>query len=335
MFEIAIVGFDYALGTAILGLNDLLTLSGVTWNRIHRHAATPRFRVTVASADGRAICCINRLQLLPHGALDALPPPDVLIVPTIGGNLARTLELNPRIVDYLQQIDRARTLIAGNCTGVFFLAEAGLLDGKEATTHWGFADIFRQRYPKVRLKPEQMMTHCDNILCAGGGHAWFDLGLYLVERFCGHEAAVETAKSFVIDMGRKSQFSYSPLDARKQHGDAAILAVQHWIDQHASESFSLDSLAQGHGLSVRTLIRRFKKASGETPLAYTQAVRLERACKLIETRPIGIEAIAHQVGYEDVSSFSRLFKEKTGLSPSHYRERYKRFSPPLAQDGEA
>lgn len=230
---------------------------------------------------------------------------------------------NPAIIRLLQSTQAERTFVASNCTGAFFLAEAGLLNGKDATTHWGFVDKFRKRYPNVNLKPEQLITESDNLLCAGGGHAWFDLGLYLIERFCGREVALETAKAFVIDMGRQNQMSYSPLDAKKQHSDLTIKNIQYWIDQHFTTPFVLDEIAREYGLSVRTLIRRFKQATGETPIAYAQAVRMEQARKLLETRSLSIAHIAHQVGYEDISSFSRLFKQMTGLTPGHYRARYK------------
>jgi transcriptional regulator GlxA family with amidase domain len=323
MIRVAIIGFDGAFGSAITGPSDLLSQSGITWNRIYGQPRRPRFTVEVVSAGGKPITCVNNLRLQPHGALETLPPPDVLIVPTIGGSIEQTLAINPEIIAYLQQVDCTRTVISSNCTGAFFLAEAGLLEGKDATTHWGAADLFRQRYPNVLLKPEQMITQSGNILCAGGGQAWFDLCLYLVERFVGHAAAVETAKGFVIDLGRRSQFSYVPIEARRQHSDPYVHAIQAWIDKHYVQPLSLEQLQKEHGLSVRTLIRRFKKATGDTPLAYIQAVRMEEACKLLETQRMSIESIAYQVGYEDISSFSKVFKQMTGLPPSHYRERYK------------
>jgi transcriptional regulator GlxA family with amidase domain len=213
-------------------------------------------------------------------------------------------------------------LICSNCTGAFLLAESGLLDGKRATTHWGYQAQFRARYPNVKLEPENMLTHDGKLLCAGGGNAWFDLGLYLIERFCDHETAIEAAKAFVIDIGRTRQLSYSPLLNKRFHNDDKILQLQDWMHQHYVEPFSVNRLIELSNLSSRTLHRRFKQATGETPNSYLQLLRIEDAKKRLEQTHDSIEQITHAVGYNDLSSFSVLFKEKTGLSPRLYRSRY-------------
>ena len=246
----------------------------------------------------------------------------MVLVPSIGGEVEKTVARNPEVVETLKQQAANSIQIASNCTGAFFLAEAGLLDGRKATTHWAHAERFRKRYPTVNLIPEQLVTADGNIFCSGGGHSWFDLGLHLIELYIDHETAIESAKAMVIDAGRDSQLSYFSLNQNKYHNDDAIKSIQEWIDDHYAEDFSLAWLAEEKAMSPRTLIRRFKSATGESPLAYLQTVRIEMAKRLLETSKQTIAEITQNVGYEDVSSFSKMFKRKVGLSPREYRGRF-------------
>jgi len=318
----SIVCFDQALATSIIGISDLLAYCGVTWNYIHRQSRQPGFDVNLVSRTGSQVECVNGVCLKTHTRFEDVLSSDIVIVPTIGGNIDKTLRDNPAVISFLQRLNTQDTIIASNCTGAFFLAEAGLLTGIEATTHWGFVDIFRERYPDVELKPEKMLTHSGNILCSAGGHACFDMGLYLIERFHGHDTAIQSSKSFVLDMARTSQLSYAPIELNRQHDDDLVHRAQQYLDEAYQESVSLEQLAQRLNTSVRTLIRHFKTATGDTPLNYLQTLRLEHAKKLLESTRLGVSDITHAVGYDDISSFSRLFKRKTGLTPGHYRERY-------------
>ncbi len=323
MITVTVIGFDYALASAITGISDLLFLTGVSWNRLHYQEPSPKFKVQIASRDKKPISTLNNLSIMPHCSLEEAEGSDVYLIPTICGDVEKTLELNPDIIEALQQANNSSCFFGSNSNGSFFLAEAGLLDGKLATTHWGFETLFKTRYPKVNLKTEQLITIDDNVLCDGGGLAWFDLGLYLIELFCDHETAVGAAKTFVIDTDRPTQLSYSPLVSKKLHQDKTVLGVQYWIEEHFNSPISIDEISTQFGLSQRSLIRRFKAAARTTPSHYLQEVRLDAASKyLIQTNKT-IEEITHAVGYEDISSFSKLFKRKTALSPTSYRARFK------------
>lgn len=324
MISVAILGFDYALGTTITGVIDLLMFAGVTWNRINQQPVRYFFDVKIYTSDGGATHCANGINIMSHGCFDEIQQADIVLVPTIAGNIDQTLANNPDIIQTLQRLANTQTLIASNCTGAFFLAEAGLLHGKVATTHWGFVNEFKQRYPDVKLQVEQLVSHDGNILCAGGGNAWFDLGLYLIERFCNHETAVGTAKAFVLDMGRSNQLTYSPTLNKRYHNDELILMVQSHMEEQFDKAISLEKLAEQFNLSTRTLSRRFKQATGETPNHYLQAIRLEAARKLLEETNLSLPKITLSVGYEDVSSFSVLFKKNMGITPGSYRDRYRR-----------
>jgi transcriptional regulator GlxA family with amidase domain len=335
MINIYILGFDQALASAITGIVDLFALSGVTWNRIQQQKTAMAFNVQLASEQGRNIQCINNLLLAPHcsfgdldNALNQQPAEvlesNILVVPTIGGPIQQTLDNNPQLIQLLRKAHRAGWTIAGNCTGNFLLAEAGILDGKAATTHWGFESDFKQRFPQVKLQAEQLITRDENIFCAGGGIAWFDLGLHIIERSIDFETAMQTAKAFVIDYRSDTQLSYSLMRIAKPHQDEMVNTIQAIIEQDCTLSLSIEKLASQYNVSQRTLIRRFNSALGMPPNTYLQSVRIEQARKMLEESDYNVDTVMNKIGYEDASSFRRLFKKKTGLTPTEYRNRFRR-----------
>ncbi|WP_404364053.1 GlxA family transcriptional regulator [Marinobacter sp.] len=324
MIRVSVLGFPGALASTITGMIDLFQMAGVTWARIQGQEPEQCFSVRLLTVDGEPCHCINGLTLPAHGSLDDGAPGELVLVPTIGGPILSTLARCSREMTWLSdQVDRG-TNIASNCTGAFLLAEAGLLDGMEATTHWGFSDLFRERYPAVNLRPEQLVTVDGTIACAGGGMAWLDLGVFLVERYAGARTARELAKAFVVDAGRRSQAPYSALQTRRYHQDETILELQHWLDQNHRQPVASADLSRISGLNSRSLLRRFKAATGDTPRNYLQLMRIEAAREILETTTTSVEEVTQQVGYDDVSSFTRLFKRHTGLPPSDYRARFRR-----------
>lgn len=340
MINIYVLGFDQALASAITGIVDLFALAGVTWNRIQHQETAMAFNVQLASEKGNNIQCINNLLLAPHcsfsdlektlthkpsnAPISNIQESNILVVPTIGGPIQQTLENNPELIQLLRKANNAGWTIAGNCTGNFLLAEAGILDGKAATTHWGFETEFKQRFPQVNLQADQLITRDENIFCAGGGIAWFDLGLHIIERNIDFETAMQTAKAFVIDYRRDSQLSYSLMRIAKPHQDDVVNNIQALIEQDCTISLSIDELANQHNVSQRTLIRRFNSALGMPPNTYLQSVRIERARKMLEESDFNVDTVMNKIGYEDASSFRRLFKKKTGLTPTEYRNRFSR-----------
>ena len=336
MINIYVLGFNQALASAITGVVDLFALAGVTWNRIQQQDTAMAFHVQLASEQGKNIQCINGLQLAAHCSFSDVesiiekqcskltPETNILIVPTIGGPIQQAFNNNPALIRLLNKANIVGWTIAGNCTGNFLLAEAGILDGKSATTHWGFETEFKQRYPQINLQAEQLITRDENIFCAGGGIAWFDLGLHIIERSVDFETAMQTAKAFVIDYRRDSQLSYSLMRIAKPHQDELVHKIQELIEQDCTISLSIDELAIQNNVSQRTLIRRFNNALGVPPNTYLQSVRIERARKMLEESDYNVDTVMNKVGYEDSSSFRRLFKKKTGVTPTEYRTRFSR-----------
>ncbi|KAA1176237.1 helix-turn-helix domain-containing protein [Marinobacter salinexigens] len=325
MYTVSVIGFDSALASAITGIIDLFRLAGVTWARIQGDSPQSFFQTRLLTRDGGPCRCINGLTLLADGSWNSpeTAQSDLIVVPTIGGPIVPVLEQNPELVTWLSHQNKEGLQLASNCTGAFLLGEAGLLNGREATTHWGFSNQFRTRFPSVICRPEKLITVDGPIACAGGGMAWWDLGVYLVERYAGPEVARQLAKSFVIDAGRTSQAPYSALQAKRYHDDAAITKLQDWLDGNYAARVTLERMADEAGLTCRSLMRRFKAATGDSPTTYLQLLRVEEARRRLESSTATIETITREVGYEDVSSFSRLVRRHTGLSPSDYRARFR------------
>jgi len=329
MKHVIIAGFNGALATTITGVIDILSLTGVSWQRIMHEEPEPQFKVWLASADGLPIHCINHLDISAHLSFDeVMQDPNLLddlfaiIVPTIGSSIEHTLARNPEMITFLRWGYAQQLVIAGNCTGNFFLAEAGLLNGKRATTHWGYKAQFEARYPSIQLKADQLITVDGHVYCAGGGLAWFDLAIYIIEKEFGYDWALQTAKAFVIDYRRESQLSYGLSRLAQRHSDELIAKIQCYFEDHYNQPQALESISEQFNVSKRTLIRRFKAALNMTPYSYLQQVRIEVSQKLLAETQLTPEQVVHKVGYEDMSSFRRLFKQHAGLTLAEYRQRF-------------
>lgn len=307
--------------------------AGVFWNLLNGEPLEPRFRVTTASLDGQPVRIDPTLSLTPHCAFADLPPPDLVFVPAgglepdvlceRGYDIDTVIERNAEVVDWLRHWKKQGAQIAAVCSGVALLAESGLLDGKRATAHWGLADIYRERFPKVHWCHELLVTDCGDLYCGGGINAAADLTLYLVEKFCGRETAAQCARALLIEMPRTWQTAFTHFSMRSSHGDECIHRAQQWLQEnYASTDISLESLAAELGMSNRNFARRFKAATGDSPLNYLHSLRMAVAKQLLESERLGIAGVADRVGYTDILFFRTLFKRHTGLSPSDYRQRF-------------
>lgn len=213
-------------------------------------------------------------------------------------------------------------VLVSTCGGAFLLAETGLLAGRPATTHWLFADQFRDRFPDVRLDIDKMVIEDGDIITAGGLMAWTDLGMRIVDRLLGPTVMIETGKFLLIDASGREQRHYSSFAPRLTHGDEAVLKVQHWLQERAGRAVSVGDMAGKAGLEERTILRRFKGATGMKPIEYVQNLRVGKARELLEFTKRSIDQIAWAVGYEDATAFRRIFHRIMGLSPGDYRNRF-------------
>ncbi|PXB80521.1 AraC family transcriptional regulator, partial [Pseudomonas aeruginosa] len=204
----------------------------------------------------------------------------------------------------------------------FWLAQAGLLDGKEATTYWRFYREFAERFPNVLLNQEKHLTDADDLFCASGVTSACDLYIYLIERFCGGSVAQAVARDTLYEVQR----SYTPgrigFGGQKLHHDPTILQIQQWLEDHFADKFRFEDVARDHGMSIRNFMRRFQAATGDKPLHYLQRLRIETAKGMLSSTRKSIKTISYEVGYDDASFFARLFRQHTELSPHHYRRQF-------------
>lgn len=317
---VVLVNDGYA-STAIAPL-EVFSSAGVLLNAFHGREPRPRFRVTVASVDGGPVRSAHGMAVAPQVSIDEVKETDVVIVSAVGLDIDGAIESHRPLLPWLQHWEQRGACVAAACAGVSFLAEAGLLDGRHATTHWALTDEFARRYPDVDWHTDSFITEDGGVLCGGGVYGVIDLSLYLVEKFCGRDVAVECAKSMLVEMPRLNQLGFAAMPLTTRHGDAAIVRVEQWLQRDLAQTVRFDAVAARAGMSPRNFERRFKAATGRTPRAYLQALRVLHARQLLEQGGRSIQQVAASVGYEDVAHFRALFRRHTGLTPAQYRERF-------------
>ncbi|MEX1349498.1 MAG: GlxA family transcriptional regulator [Desulfobacterales bacterium] len=297
---------------------DVFKGAGVYWNILNDRAPEPLFDVKTVSVDGNPVQTYDGLELKPDASIDDVDDSETILIPP--SDASETLE--PEVVSWLLDAHARGADIASICLGAFLLAKTGLLDYKDATTHWGYANRFRKEFPRVRLKQGEIITDEGNLLCSGGANAGGDLSLYLIAKYVNKEVAHQTARVMVMDADRKSQLPYLTYRFDKTHGDRGILDIQAWIEDHFNEDVTVDLLAARANMTRRTLERRFREATGESPRRYIQRIRVEKAKQFLQEGGMTFDEITYRVGYEDSSTFSRVFKKNTGLSPVLYKRKF-------------
>jgi len=319
VLDVTVLLLEGGYPSTAIGPIEVFHSAGLLWNRLHGEKEEPRFRVRVASIDGKMVQSLCALGLTPQCGIRDIRKTDIIILPASGLDLQERIASSTALLPWLRRWHARGAWIAGICSGVAFLAEAGLLDGRQATTHWAVAEAMRLRYPKVTWLPEQFVTEDGRMLCSGGLYASIDVSLYLVEKFCGHEVALQCAKSMLVSMPRSSQAGYSVVPLSRPHSDDRIRQAERYLQKHFDRGVSIDDLAAEMGMSPRTLIRHFKAATGRLPGEYLQTLRMSAAKELLESGNAPIQAVCEKIGYEDVAFFRSLFKRHTGMTPAEYR----------------
>jgi len=261
------------------------------------------------------------MKVIPHMGTDDCRNPDIIFIPVVFGDLT-TIISNRSLVSWIRRRNQQGTIICAVCAGVFLAAQTGLLDGRMATTHWNLSRAFKKRYPEVILKKERMIVDEGDIITAGGVTAFIDLSLYMAGRFGSLELSSALSRMLLIDPARRLQTPYFEYRFNTSHQDESILKAQHWMKENMASPLTVSMLAGKAGLGERTFARRFKKATGDSPLEYLQYLRIGKARTLLENTDEPVEIITYETGYEDASSFRRLFKRATGLSPTAYRKKF-------------
>jgi transcriptional regulator GlxA family with amidase domain len=259
-------------------------------------------------------------------ALGDCPAAAVVCVPEV--NLPPGEPLGDRFreeIEWLRQRHAEGATLAASCSGSMLLAETGLLDGWDATTHWGWCDILRTRFPEVTVRAQRALVvtgEGQRLIMTGGGTTWLDLALYIIARTVGLDDAIKVARVNLIDWHHSGQQPFARLARTRQVEDAVVARCQTWIAENYDQRNPVTAMVRLSGLAERSFKRRFQQATGMSPLEYVHALRLEEAKQMLEAGDLPIEAIANEVGYEDTGFFSRLFRRKVNLTPAQYRKRF-------------
>lgn len=313
--EFGILLYPGAQQSAVLGLTDLFLIAGRRHpSQAIRVSHWQEPRGTAGGGQGP----VRVHDTLPGATCD----PAVLILPP-SMEPPITPQVAAPLASWLRRHHAGGAALASVCAGAFLLGETGLLKGRQATTHWTYVDPFRSRFPEVRTDGDRLLIDDGDIITAGGLMSWTDLGLKLLDRFLGPEIMQDTARFLLIDPPGREQSWYSAFAPRLQHGDPAVLKVQHWLQASDGREISVAALAGVAGLEPRTFLRRFRKATGLTSSDYCQRLRVSRAQPLLQSGNLPVDSIAWQVGYNDAGAFRKVFARITGLTPGEYRQRFR------------
>ncbi|MBX2885111.1 MAG: helix-turn-helix domain-containing protein [Granulosicoccus sp.] len=313
--------------SSLFGLYDALSAAGKAWEIfVTGEPVRPIFDVSIVGPTCEPFRCASGTLVAPDLALDGAQGGDLVIVP--GMNLSATEPLGTSeqaSYDWLWNNHLAGSRVVAACSGAIYLAEAGLLDNKEATTHWAYGDLFRRYYSSVRLRLERSIcfeTAAQGVVTSGGTTAWQELALFLIANYGNVEHAVNAAKFWLMANRDELQAPYIPMIKSIPHADSAVQVAQSWIAENYTATNPVKKMAASSGIPATSFARRFRKATGFKPRDYVQTLRIEEAKHMLETSESSIAEIGFEVGYEDTPSFRRLFKRKTGLTPVEYRKMF-------------
>ncbi|MGX1928106.1 GlxA family transcriptional regulator [Flagellimonas sp. 2504JD4-2] len=251
---------------------------------------------------------------------------DLILIPALRPDkLDADLEQNKDFIPWiLHQRNVHNAEVASMCMGAFVLAQTGLIDGKQCATHWAGMELFKKMFPKVHLVSNKIVTDEDGIYSSGGAFSFLNLMLHLIEKYCGRATAIYLSKFFEIDMDRVDQNQFAIFQGQKDHDDSAIKEAQKFIESNVKDKISVEQLAKKYAISSRNFVRRFKKATQNTPLEYIQRVKIEAAKRSLESTEQNVNEVMYQVGYADQKAFRTVFKKYAGLSPVAYKSKYNR-----------
>ncbi|MEM7075645.1 MAG: helix-turn-helix domain-containing protein [Pseudomonadota bacterium] len=328
---IALLAAPETSASVLYGLYDILMSAGAVYpDMVNGAPGDELLNIKIVSADGKPFHCIGNIPVEPHAAVGDLETPDAVVVCDMYTSIYDVPRGRyPREIGWLKKIHSEGALLSSVCSGSLLLAEAGLLNGHEATAHWAYRDMFQRHYQRITFRNESVLclaAESERLVTAGGVSAWHDLSVYLIARYCGYKTAIETAKVFLISGHSEGQSPYSVMTRPMESNDGPISECQLWIADNYATSKPVEKMVKRSGLNSRTFSRRFRAATGFTPIEYVQALRIEEAKQMLETDDNTGEDIGTAVGYDDPASFRRVFKRGTGMSPAAYRKKFQRIS---------
>ncbi|WP_417453220.1 GlxA family transcriptional regulator [Kiloniella sp.] len=323
---IGLLAVPESSAAVIYGLHEVFSCVGTIWEGLTGQKTQSReMRPLIIAETTETIITKLKVPIAPDATFTDQARMDVIIIPDLFIEPDKQANWYSAI-NWLNSQREKGAVICSVCTGSLLLAQTGLLDGREATTHWSASKTFKIHHPKVDLKIERVLVPSGpehGIITSGGSASWTDLSLYLIARFCGEEEARRIAKIFLFGDHSQGQLPFAAMVRPRQHTDATISKCQTWIADHYDVTNPVAEMTTLSGLNPRTFKRRFHASTGYKPIDYVQSLRIEEAKHALETTIDTIDDISEQVGYEDGSSFRRLFKRLVGISPNEYRRRYR------------
>ena len=286
---------------------------------------TSPFKIDLVGLSQNPIIYQGLFSITPTATIDEIQKTDLIIISPISGNLEKEVENNRAFIQWIkkQRIENDSEL-ASLCKGAFLLAETGLLNGKSCATHWTAHAQFRRKYPSVNLIPEKIICEDNGIYSSGGAYSILNFTLYLIERYFGRETAIWCSKLSEIEFDRISQSQFIIFSGQKEHSDESIKQAQLYIENNYHQKLNIKEIAARVNLNGRSFLRRFKKATANTPLEYIQRVKIEAAKKKLESTTVTILEVMYDIGYNDEKAFRATFRKYSGLSPKEYRKKYNR-----------
>jgi transcriptional regulator GlxA family with amidase domain len=324
---VALLGTPEVSAATLYGFVDVLAGVRRDWQMLHGGPPTGSpFRPLVVSRDGQPFEAGNGVRITPDASFAQCPRPDVVCVTDLLIPPGTPLEgMYEAEVAWLRGAWEGGATLGSSCSGALLLARTGLLDGIDATSHWAYCDLLAREYPRTRWHADRGLVVTgpqQRILMAGSGVMWQMLALALIARFASPEDAMRAARINLMDLNQTSPIAYASLTHGGRADDPLIARCQLWAAQHYRSEAPVAQMAALSGLAERTFKRRFVQATGQAPLEYVHTLRLEEAKHMLETTELPVEAIALEVGYQDASFFSRLFRRRVALSPAQYRRRF-------------
>jgi transcriptional regulator GlxA family with amidase domain len=326
--EALILALPESAGSAIYGLIDVFASTGTLWIALVGDEPSGRLiRSKIVSLSREPFQCGNGIPVTPDMTLGEASDADIIVIPELW--LAPDDDLQdryPEVKEWLRSRHRAGSIIYSACSGAVLLAASGLLNGKSATSHWGYTDLFRRSFPDVRFIPEPNIVFADDtgrIVTAGGATAWHDLAIHIISRHCSPGEALHIAKVYLLQWHGDGQLPFASLVRRQAHADSVVRGAENWLRTHYREPQAVPGVVTECGIPERSLKRRFAAATGSTVIGYVQNLRIEEAKRLLETGDTGLDEIAAAVGYENPAFFRKLFKRCTGLTAGSYRRMFR------------
>jgi len=302
----------------------------ILFNKVNEFSASmgnsPLFQVQLVGFSKETQVYDRLFKVSPEITIQEVGKTDLIIIPAVNGDRNEVIESNKDFFPWIREQHEQGAEVASLCVGAFLLAATGLLHGKKCSTHWSAVDEFKELFPDVELVSEKIITDENGIYSSGGANSFWNLLLYLLEKYTHREMAVLFSKYYEIEIDRISQSPFIMFTGQNSHNDEPVKKAQEFIEKNVGDRISVEDLASKFAIGRRNFERRFKKATKNTPVEYIQRVKIEAAKKSLEASRKNVTEVMYDVGYSDTKAFRTVFKKITGMSPIDYRNRYNKES---------